>query len=194
MCPRWFIFSPRSPSLSLLFLLAANNSYSMAKILNWNSETWNSESAKVLLNNLQKNKGQTNETREHAALILSWINLRQSINSSSSSDTVPSNALSESSPSNRLSAVNNQEKGTVRNRHDSDISSTMSPRSSLHLETDNGTLKIGCSDRGEFTPRLHFIDLFWRYSDIFFHFSIIGHSKTGTIHQYGITELQMTGR
>lgn len=152
------MFSSQSHSLSLL-LLSANNSYSMAKILNWNSETWNSESAKVLLNNLQKNKGQTNETREHAALILSWINLRQSI---SPSDIVPSKPLAETSPSTRSSAVD-QERGAVRNRHDSDISSTMSPRSSLHLETDNGALKIGCSDRGEFTILLHFIDSTFRY-------------------------------
>jgi hypothetical protein len=132
----------------------------MAKIFNWHSETWNNGSAKVLLNNLQKNKGQTNETREHAALILSWMNLRQTITAAESSSS--SSSLPTSTPAtaaDRPSGETNQEMGAVRNRHDSEISSTMSPRSSLYLETDPGGTKIGISNSGKSSFHLHsFID------------------------------------
>jgi hypothetical protein len=134
----------------------------MAKIIGWHSETWNSESAKVLLNNLQKNKGQTNETREHAALILSWMNLRQTISSSPTSAA----AAAAAPPAAVGTAIgsrgesNEEEKGvtSLRNRRDSDLSSTMSPRSSLHLATDSGAisgtgtgagLKPGIGNSGE---------------------------------------------
>lgn len=51
----------------------------MGQVLKWSSDSWNAHSAKSLLQNLQKNKGQTNEAREHAALILSWMELRQNV-------------------------------------------------------------------------------------------------------------------
>lgn len=109
----------------------------MARIQNWHSDTWNSETATVLLTNLQKNRGQTNETREHSALILSWMNLRQSISNSSSPPPPP--------PSSFQSPILSDEDGRTR-RSDTDTSSLMSPRSSIQFDID--TLKSGIYNNG----------------------------------------------
>lgn len=45
----------------------------------WNSQTWNADTAHSLLLNVQRSKGQTNEARDHAGLILSWMELRKNM-------------------------------------------------------------------------------------------------------------------
>jgi hypothetical protein len=111
----------------------ANNSYSMSKIMGWQSDNWNSETATVLLTNLQKNKGQTNETREHAALILSWMSLRQSIGTTSILSMTGSVLTSSAEDST-----------STRGGHDRDIpSSTLSPRNSIQIDFDPGRSGIG---------------------------------------------------
>lgn len=103
----------------------------MTRILSWNSESWNSESAKTLLVGLQKNKGQTNETREHAGLILSWMDLRQSLPKSPGPKSKNSNSLSSPAMSkDEISSVSESDPGQGRRMSD------ISPRDSLRLDTD----------------------------------------------------------
>jgi hypothetical protein len=109
----------------------------MSHILSWNSSSWNSESAKQLLLSLQKNKLQSNETREHVGLILSWMDLRQSIPKSPSQEkSEKKNTESNPPKSSQIS------KDDVSSRSESDpgqskrLSDVSSPRDSLRLDTD----------------------------------------------------------
>lgn len=130
---RFFFLIYHFPDIAML----ANNAYSMSRIINWHSDTWNSENATVLLTNLQKNRGQTNETREHSALILSWMNLRQSITHPSPPPPPP---VSIQSPS-----ISEDADRRTR-RSDTDTSSLISPRNSIQFDID--TLKSGIYNNG----------------------------------------------
>jgi hypothetical protein len=141
----------------------------MSKIVAWHSDTWNSETATALLTNLQKNKGQTNESREHAALILSWMNLRQSIGST---------AISSARSSTGVPAFDAVDSNPM----------LLSPRNSIQIESD--PMKSGIYNNGQ---SAHLLPLLLSVNvplpDVFFSFSITGHSKTGARHEYGTTEI-----
>ena len=74
---------PHTLCALLCCILVANNEDNLRRISTWNSQTWNADSAQSLLQNVQRSKGQTNEARDHAALILSWIQLQQNMGMSS---------------------------------------------------------------------------------------------------------------
>lgn len=74
---------PHALCAILCCILVANNEDNLRRISTWNSQTWNADTAQSLLQNVQRSKGQTNEARDHAALILSWIQLQQNMGMSS---------------------------------------------------------------------------------------------------------------
>ena len=130
--------------LSLTIIFIANNAVSMNKIANWSSDTRNCESAKVLLSFIHKSKSQTNEAREHSALILSWMELRQNLitkayNNNQTTKNQPTSSTNTSTTNNisNESKLNSQEETS--SQSDSDQSRvrrgssnfTLSPRESL---------------------------------------------------------------
>lgn len=110
----------------------------MSRILNWRSDTRNCESAKILLTYIQKSKSQTNEAREHSALILSWMELRQNLTLKSNTNDSNNTGL-VSTTTNLSNKSNNQEDNTssisdsdhTTIRHGSSSSFLLSPRDSF---------------------------------------------------------------
>lgn len=117
--------------------LLANNSASMAKITNWSSDTRNSESAKILLSFIQKSKNQTNEAREHSALILSWMELRQNITKSNT------NSKNNQNNNTNSSSGNVNETNQTKSTGDEDASSIS--------DSDHSRIRRGSSN--VFSPR-----------------------------------------
>jgi hypothetical protein len=62
-----------------LCTLSANHPANTQHILSWNSDSWNAANAKAQLLSVQRSKGQTTEARDHAALILSWMELHEAM-------------------------------------------------------------------------------------------------------------------
>ena len=73
----WLTFSA-NVWLTRTMFITANHEENIHRITVWqNSATWNADTAQSLLLNVHRNKGQTNEARDQAGLILSWIELRK---------------------------------------------------------------------------------------------------------------------
>jgi len=152
-------------------VLAANHAENMDRVLKWSSDSWNADTAKSLLLTVQKSKGQTNEARDHASLILSWMELRSMMPSKASRK--PDEKSSESIFS--FASLDRMISG----------SSTASDRGPLHSECEASVQSIPAFS----TPPPHNSNDALRTEDIFFSFVLRGLERYCSGRDVGATEV-----